>query len=518
MKNQLLLVLALFPFLSMGQITELVDINLGTEDSSPSEFFVDSSNRLFFQANNGTDGNELYIYDGSTTTLIDINTAGSSNSNPKYFIEFGSKIYFRASDDAFKTELWVTDGTSVNTSLVADINTSGPSSPNHLFVFDGELYFTVLDGTSTQIWALNGETPTKFTTNNSGGFASPAYPHVTATGVYMRVNDGNGNEPAFFDGTGNATEIIDIGPGSGMIVMSDEENIELLGNKLFFEADSSGSDDEMWVSDGTAVGTFQVGFTNPSGAGDPDYFEVHQGDMFFGSEDADGYQLWKSDGTVVGTVLVSDMNSGGNGAVENLYSDGTNLYFSATNGTDGEELWIYDGTSASMLKDINSTGDSTPDNFIALDGKVFFTADDGSGIKLWVTDGTSGGTESVAASIGSGEDPTAVDELIIRDGKLIFSGASVTNGNELFTLDPVTLSTKISEGEIVRVFPNPANDYIMVSKQLLNAPYSIHDITGKIVKQDIITSEKINLDLNSGLYLFKIKTDLSTVTKKIIIK
>ncbi|GAA4888603.1 hypothetical protein GCM10023311_10680 [Flaviramulus aquimarinus] len=519
MKNRLLLLLTLIPFLAMGQITELVDINSGVEDSSPSDFFVDASSRLFFQADNGTDGNELYVYDGSNATLIDINTAGSSNSNPRYFIEFNNKIYFRASDDANKTELWVTDGTSGNTYLIADINTSGPSSPNHLFVFNGELYFTVLDGPSLQIWALNGETPVKFTTNNSGGFASHSYPHVTATGVYMRVNDGNGNELSFFNGTGNSTEILDIRPGgdAGMLVSSDRENIELLGNKLFFEADSSGSDDELWVSDGTAIGTFQVGFTNPSGSGDPDYFEVHQGDMFFASEDANGYQLWKSDGTVIGTVLVSDMNSGGNGAVKNLFSDGTNLYFSATNGTDGEELWKYDGTTTSMLKDINVSGDSSPSNFMSLNGLVYFSANDGTGVKLWMTDGTNGGTVSVASLFGSGEDPTDVDELIIRDSKLIFSGTGA-NGNELFSFNPATLSTKANVASIVSVFPNPTSDYIQVSKEVLNFPYTIYNMTGKTVKEGTITSERIDLKLTSGLYVFKVKTELSTVTKKIIIK
>ena len=58
----------------------------------------------------------------------------------------------------------------------------------------------------------------------------------------------------------------------------------------------------------------------------------------------------------------------------------------------------------------------------------------------------------------------------------------------------------------------------MVSKELLNLDYRIHDITGKTVKQGVITSEKIDLDLNSGLYLFKVETEVSTITKKIIVK
>ena len=520
MKKQLLLLAALLPLAAIGQINEVVDIN-AVGDSNPDTFYVDSSNRLFFQADNGTDGIELYVYDGSTTTLIDINTtATGANSNPNNFTEFGSKIYFRAFDGVNGTELWETDGTGVNTSLVADINSStGSSNPNPVFVFNGEMYFTALDGSSTQIWRLNNGTPIKVTANNSGSYAGHAYPQIIGSGVYMRMNNGNGNEPAFFDGTGDATEILDIRPGTaaGMLVSTDEKNIAVLGNKLFFEADPINGDDEIWVSDGTAIGTFQLADTNPAGNGDPDYLAAHQGEMFFASSDANGYQLWKSDGTVVGTVLVSDMNSGGDGAVSNLYSDGTTLYFAATNGTNGIELWKYDGSTASMVKDINTAGDSAPDNFISLDGMVYFSADDGTGVKLWMTDGTSGGTVLVASLFGTSEDPINVNEIIIRDGKLMFSGTG-SNGNELFSFDPTTLSTEDNVAELLRVYPNPTSDYIMVPNRLLNAPYTIYDVTGKSVKEGIITSEKIDLNLNSGLYLFKVKTDLSSITKKIIIK
>ena len=521
MKKQVLYILAtIVPMLTMGQITEVANINPGG-DSNPAEFYVDSSNKLFFSADNGTDGKELYVYNGTATTLIDINnSAVGLNSTPARFIEFNGKIYFKANDETTKSELWETDGTIANTKMVADINPgTGNGNPDHFFIFNNELYFTPLDGTSTQIWALNGGTPIKITANNGGAYSSASYPYVASTGVFMRINNGNGNELGFFTGTGNVTEVLDIRPGSsaGFLAGTDGKNMKLLGNKFFFEADSTGPDDELWVSDGTTVGTFQVANTNPSGAGDPDDLEVYQGEMFFASKGANGYQLWKSNGTVLGTVLVADVNPGGDGAIENLYSNGTTLYFAAKNGTDGVELWKYDGATASMVKNINSAGDSSPANFIALNGMVYFSANDGTGVKLWMTNGTSTGTVLVASLFGSGENPTNVNNLKVRDGKLMFSGTG-TNGNELYSFDPATLSTEIVTSETIKLFPNPASNYIMVSKSLLNTPFTIHDITGKTMQQGIITSEKVNLNLNSGLYLIKIKTDLNTITKKIIIK
>ncbi len=521
MKKQVLYILAtIVPILAMGQITEVANIN-PAGDSNPAEFYVDSSNRLFFSADNGTDGKELYVYNGSATTLIDINnSAVGLNSTPARFIEFNGKIYFKANDEATKAELWETDGTVANTKMVADINPgTGNGNPDHFFIFNNELYFTPLDGSSTQIWALNGGTPIKITANNGGGFSSASYPYVASTGVFMRINNGNGNELGFFNGSGNVIEVLDIRPGSstGFLAATDGKNMKLLGNKFFFEADSTGPDDELWVSDGTTIGTFQVANTNPSGAGDPDDLEVFQGEMYFASKGANGYQLWKSNGTVMGTVLVSDIYPGGDAQVSNLFANGSTLYFAATNGTNGIELWKYDGTSSTLVKDINTAGDATPSDFVALGGMVYFVANDGTGLKLWMTNGTNAGTVQVASQFGSSENPTNVSNLKVRDGKLIFSGTG-TNGNELFTFDPATLSTENVIAERLKVFPNPAPNYIMVSKSLLNAPYSIHEITGKTIKQGIITSEKLNLSLSSGLYLLKVKTDLSTLTKKIIIK
>ncbi len=522
MKKQLLLLLALLPYVAISQITEIADVNPGAADASPSTFYVDSSNRILFQANDGTNGNELFIYNGSTASLIDINTTElDANSNPNNFTEFGGKIYFRAFDGINGTELWETDGTIANTTLVADINVGGSSNPNPIFVLGNELFFTALDGSSTQIWKLNGSTPIKFTNNNSGGFAGHAYPQAANSGLYMRMNDGNGNEPAFFDGTGDATEILDIrtGSGPGMLVSTDEKNILVLNDKLFFEADpDDGTGDEIWVSDATAAGTFMLKETNPgSDNGDPDYFEVYKGELFFASKDADGYQLWKTDGTTVGTLLVSNPNPTGDGGVSDLFSDGSILYFAASNGTDGVELWSFNGTTATMLKDINTGGDSSPFGFASLGGNVFFSADDGTGNKLWLTDGTSAGTVSVASKFTTSADPTDVDEITIWDNKLVFS-ATGANGNELYSFDPTTLSVPTVDLISLKMYPNPATDYLMFSEGFQGSTYTIYDIMGKSLQNGVLNSNKINLTLNSGLYLIKLETNGTQMTKKIMVK
>ena len=65
----------------------------------------------------------------------------------------------------------------------------------------------------------------------------------------------------------------------------------------------------------------------------------------------------------------------------------------------GWELWKTEGTNAGtvMLKPyaggINNTGDSNPANLTNLNGVLYFTATDGTnGMELWKTDGTNVGT------------------------------------------------------------------------------------------------------------------------------
>ena len=52
------------------------------------------------------------------------------------------------------------------------------------------------------------------------------------------------------------------------------------------------------------------------------------------------------------------------------------LYFEAYDGTNGYELWKYDGNNApSMVADINSgSGDSAPGYFFVFDNDLFFVA------------------------------------------------------------------------------------------------------------------------------------------------
>src|SRR5213083_771482 len=116
-----------------------------------------------------------------------------------------------------------------------------------------------------------------------------------------------------------------------------------------------------------------------------------------------GIELWKTDGSATGTILVKDINPGagssfpGTGGApfpsEFVFFNGA-WFFSANNGT-GLDLWKSDGQTGTVQV---TAVVSSPREFTVLGNALYFSADGGvSGRELWKTDGTGAGTVRVGA-------------------------------------------------------------------------------------------------------------------------
>ena len=81
----------------------------------------------------------------------DINTSsisGNGNSVPTWLTVIGNTLYFSANDGTNGAELWKTDGTTSGTVMVKDINGgSGSSNPICLTAIGNTLYFNAEDPT-----------------------------------------------------------------------------------------------------------------------------------------------------------------------------------------------------------------------------------------------------------------------------------------------------------------------------------------------------------------------------------
>jgi ELWxxDGT repeat protein len=250
-----------------------------------------------------------------------------------------------------------------------------------------------------------------------------------------------------------ASLVDDIAPGSAG---SDPADLTALGGELYFSASNGVNGRQLWRSDGTAAGTVML--TDVPGGADPEDLTAADGELFFSATDpAHGRELWQSDGTVAGTTLVSDITSGpassdphdivyAIGQQDNTTSAQALVYFSASDGPDGYQLWRSDGTAAGtvMVTDVNPGPGAglVPADISPLTGTTaMFSGDDGvHGREPWVTDGTSGGTAlyqdlNPGPASSDPADITATQESLGFDGTLTlwyFSANDGTHGREFF--------------------------------------------------------------------------------------
>jgi ELWxxDGT repeat protein len=408
--------------------TQLVkDINPGplpSNSGASGQEIALVGDHFVFAADDGVHGSELWISDGTadgTLMLKDIAPAtadasampDSPGSSPMMFHEVGGKVFFLASDATAGQELWVTDGTSDGTHLVADINPGAQSSnPSNLTTFGDKLYFTADDGI-------------------------------------------HGNEVWVTDGTAAGTHMLaDIGQahsaGDAGEIGSNPGSLTVAGGKLFFSADDNLHGDELWVSDGTEAGTHMVADLNTTPNVEPFHgvektfgsnpFQITPvGDrVFFVATGNDSkMSLYSTDGTEAGTGQVTPALDLGSPYL--LKADGSTLYFASGNSHDGvydTELWKTDGTADGTVRLLRADEPPAGDvpyqginDIFAHDGSVYFTA--GNALNKVLDDGT--GTGVVHTFGGPAwENPQPFGTI---GDKLFLAADDGEHGIELWALD-----------------------------------------------------------------------------------
>ena len=135
---------------------------------------------------------------------------------------------------------------------------------------------------------------------------------------------------------------------------------------------------------------------------EPRYLTAVGDAVFFRASDGShGNELWKSDGTPGGTLMVRDINPGSDGSTPlNLTPMSDTLYFAANDGSHGYELWKSDGSLSGTvtISDVHpGIGSASPGWLTPVGDTLYFKASDGysgpgHGEELWSSDGTPTGT------------------------------------------------------------------------------------------------------------------------------
>ena len=446
---------------------------------------------------------------------------GKTGSEPNWLVDFKGSLLFGANHPRFGEELWRSNGTKPGTKLVKDIDPgplvikkmekteTGSSAPDSVLRTKKWIYFqatTVKYG--DELWKSDGtKWGTKLVKDIVPGPGTSDPEDIVSTAprtTFFRAWDKkHGEELWKTDGTEKGTKLIkdinpDLPPGARCDQgdcgipkgWSHPDTVTVMGKQVFFAADDGKHGVELWKSDGTAKGTKLVkdintvkGNSNPNDKGDAltrsaeveKLYVVGKTLYFRASDGKHGVELWKSDGTNKGTRLVKDINPAAPAPINTACKDrkscvgsswvdditvvgktaaGRRIYFTATDGKHGLELWKSDGTrkGTKLVRSINPTSAreaSDISNLVALRRRIYFSANDGKhGVELWKSDGTRSGT-TLVKDINPGKADSDPDSLTAFKGRLLFSADDGVHGYEMWRSN----GTKANTGLLINLEP-----------------------------------------------------------------
>ena len=345
----------------------VADINSGNGSSYPGEHMsILVGDTLYFDATDGDFGLELWAHDTSNSSTWQVTDIYSgtllAGSIPGEYMSIlvGDTLYFDAYSDtgnSYTHELWAHNTSNSSTWQVAEF------FPTTMSILVGDtLYFGASDGiTGVELWA-----------------------HDTSNSSTWQVADIN-SAPSASGGSSN--------PGKFMSILVGDT---LYFDALYFDASAAGTGRELWAHDTSNGSTWQVADINSGGSSDPTAHILVDDTLYFGASDGiTDRELWAHNTSNGSTWQVADINSGGSSHLFDSMSilvDDT-LYFDASDGITGRELWAHNTSNGStwQVADINnghsSFNPSMPTMSILVGDTLYFGASDGiTGVELWAHD------------------------------------------------------------------------------------------------------------------------------------
>jgi ELWxxDGT repeat protein len=348
--------------------------------------------------------------------------------------------------------LWVTNGTAAGTYALG-LPWYPYSSGGDLTPFGNELVFvanTLSGGRSRDldliITNLTAAGTYNLTSNYPGGYPSGVDAsdptvfdgEVLFSGVVTGQVSGQGLwvTNGTVAGTGPLTGVIGAAP-DGL----QPADLTVFNGEVIFQGIDTAGTAGLWVTNGTAAGTYELTgisgiYTSAEGLLPTD-LTVFNGEVLFAGVDSAGkVGLWVTNGTAAGTFEVTGI-SGAYASFGVQPADLTvfngEVLFDGTDAANTRGLWVTNGTAAGTfeltgISGVNSTYGLAPIDLTVYNGEVLFQGYDTAGKSgLWVTDGTAAGTHELNGISGSntganGLSPTNLTTLTLPSIASDFTG------------------------------------------------------------------------------------------------
>jgi ELWxxDGT repeat protein len=284
------------------------------------------NNTLFFVADDGINGEELWKTDGTEKGTMMVKNIGFEHfrSFPKELTHLNGMLYFTANDEKHGNEFWKSDGTELGTVLVKDINKGKSSSqPSLLTAYNQQLYFVVNEnGLYSTIWQSSGlESGTISVAKIQQGSDKIKISSLVPAGRFMfLIGEINGKLALWsLEKGNNQLTFIKVFETKAY---ENKEVFSINNESLVFAACNEKNNDELWISDGTKEGTkllkeILIG-VKPSS---PKHFFKHQDNVYFSVNNTKNEaELWQTDGSLNGTKLVKKIANFSNSKIDIQYA------------------------------------------------------------------------------------------------------------------------------------------------------------------------------------------------------
>lgn len=447
-------------------VGQVADIAPGVASSSPKNFAI-YNNKLYFAADDGVHGEELWVYDGSSPPqMVADLVAGDEPSVPEELTVFKGKLYFTSIKAGEGKQLWVYNGTTA-------VHLNGVEEPESLYAFKNHLYFNALaPGSTTQrdLWFYDGgevfPSLEVFYLNEVAQGAFPKEFIAYKDAMYFQATEGTGQSHLWkleehSNGSITAQRALDLSDDQ---VFSPEHFVHF-NDKLYFRATNS---------------------LDPDGPGE---------------------ELWSFDGNT--TTLVYDLMVNRGSFPIHLTPVGTKLYFRAQ-GNIGT-FWVF-GTGLDVLSP-NGGENWARQSRQTIQWKALGVE------KVHLEYSINGGTdwERIASDYATGVNNKISYEWVLpnftTDNALVRVLNAADNtlldvSNEAFRITNVTSSEdELATGTGIKVYPNPSQGSVNIALSgWKSAEMVVHSSMGSVVYQkNLKTSGEVNLShLAKGTYVVRL--------------
>ncbi|WP_291862434.1 YCF48-related protein [Marinilabilia sp.] len=364
----------------------LSDIFPGHTGSHP-EYFLEYKGKVYFSANHPKFGKELWVTDGTsdgTTLFMDIQNndeAYKTSSNASPLFTFQDGFIFKADRQANSPykNIWYSDGTEIGSKILV----SDEYEPANIFPHNDSIYISRSNvfkqahfGTKTE--HLFNNQMNFFRTFPEGMFFATYTTYQSEIWLWFRESN-----------TGKLTELKKF--TAGTYSSQEIDNVTKVGNKVFFSVRSdpnSGEEkDELWVCDINTLETKLVkSFSwerHWSGSYISNFREVNK-KLCFSGPSTFNHNLWISDGTEDGTFELGEegiFNEAG------LYTDvnNENVYYFASGNWGEKYVYKSDGTKIGTTTLLKSRFNVDEHSKICglINNYLFFLAEKDGVSSLW---------------------------------------------------------------------------------------------------------------------------------------